>query len=238
VILDLKAVWCHWCHVMEETTYRDARVIALLDEHFVCLEVDQDARPDLSARYEDYGWPATILFDARGRELAKRSGYVEPDDMAAMLAAFVADPTPGPSAPAAAPSAAVSIGSALGPELLAELEQLHVERYDAERGGFGRTHKFIDPLSVEYCIARALEGDADSERRARQTLDAALALIDPAWAASTSTRSAAIGRSRTSRRSCPSRPRTCACTRWPTPPGTTRATCARRATSSASWRAS
>src|ERR1700687_448255 len=64
VILDLVAVWCHWCHVMEETTYRDPRVVALLESRFVAVRVDQDARPDLSNRYEDYGWPATIVFDA------------------------------------------------------------------------------------------------------------------------------------------------------------------------------
>lgn len=182
VILDLHAVWCHWCHVMEETTYRDPRVVALLAEHYVCVEADQDARPDLSNRYEDYGWPATIVFDAQGRELAKRAGYIAPAEMASLLAAFAADPTPGPSAAAPAPAPARANASAeLDAGTLAELERLHTERYDAERGGFGRVHKFIDPASLEYCIARALDGDAEAEHMARQTLDAALALIDPVW---------------------------------------------------------
>jgi len=61
VLLDLSAVWCHWCHVMEETTYRDPKVVALIRERFVAIRVDQDSRPDLSNRYEDYGWPATIV---------------------------------------------------------------------------------------------------------------------------------------------------------------------------------
>src|SRR5262249_30654899 len=52
VLLDLGAVWCHWCHVMEETTYKDPDVTALLRDHFVAVRVDQDARPDLSNRYE------------------------------------------------------------------------------------------------------------------------------------------------------------------------------------------
>ena len=50
VVLDLGAVWCHWCHVMEETTYRDPKVVSLLEKHFVAVRVDQDARPDLSNR--------------------------------------------------------------------------------------------------------------------------------------------------------------------------------------------
>src|SRR5687767_4206625 len=89
VLLDLGAVWCHWCHVMEETTYRDPEVVALLRDHFVAVKVDQDARPDLSNRYEDYGWPATIVFDAEGRELVKFRGYIPPERMRSLLRGVV-----------------------------------------------------------------------------------------------------------------------------------------------------
>ena len=78
VLLDLVAVWCHWCHVMEETTYRDPEVVAQIRAHFVAVRVDQDSRPDLSNRYEDYGWPATVIFDADGHELVKFAGYIPP----------------------------------------------------------------------------------------------------------------------------------------------------------------
>src|SRR5262245_11388305 len=97
VLLDLGAVWCHWCHVMDETTYEDPTVTDVLKKHFVTIRVDQDSRPDLSNRYEDYGWPATIIFDAKGNELVKFAGYIAPARMAALLEAVVADPTPGPS---------------------------------------------------------------------------------------------------------------------------------------------
>src|SRR5258708_8051257 len=53
VLLDLEAVWCHWCHVMDVTTYRDPKVIALLNKKYLTVRADQDARPDLSNRYED-----------------------------------------------------------------------------------------------------------------------------------------------------------------------------------------
>src|SRR5262245_58887646 len=76
VLLDLEAGWCHWCHVMDEVTYRDPAVAQLVREHYVALRVDQDARPDLSNRYEDYGWPATIVLRGDGLELAKRLGYL------------------------------------------------------------------------------------------------------------------------------------------------------------------
>jgi hypothetical protein len=72
VLLDLGAVWCHWCHVMEETTYRDPAVVRLIRSRYLPVRVDQDANPELSNRYEDYGWPATIVFAPDGTELAKR----------------------------------------------------------------------------------------------------------------------------------------------------------------------
>src|ERR1700685_3856722 len=97
VLLDLEAVWCHWCHVMDETTYANPAVIALIKSNYIAVRVDQDSRPDLSNRYEDYGWPATVVFNADGGEIVKRQGYIPPAEMIAMLQAIIADPSPGPS---------------------------------------------------------------------------------------------------------------------------------------------
>jgi uncharacterized protein YyaL (SSP411 family) len=69
VLLDLGTVWCH---VMEETTYRDRTVIDLVVRRYLAVRVDADSRPDLSNRYEDYGWPATIVFNSDGSEIVKR----------------------------------------------------------------------------------------------------------------------------------------------------------------------
>jgi uncharacterized protein YyaL (SSP411 family) len=180
VLLDLGAVWCHWCHVMEETTYRDPKVVALLGAHFVAVRVDQDSRPDLSNRYEDYGWPATIIFDATGRELVKFAGYIPPARMASLLEAVVEDPTPGPSARTEG-AAQAPASAALTPELRKDLEALVATRYDRERGGWGFSKKYLDWESVEYCILRAGAGDADAERMARETLEKSRKLIDPVW---------------------------------------------------------
>ena len=103
VLLDLGAVWCHWCHVMEEITYRDPKVIASINSKYIPVRVDQDSRPDLSNRYEDYGWPATIVFNTDGSEIVKRQGYIPPKPMASMLQAIIDDPSPGPSIVAEAP---------------------------------------------------------------------------------------------------------------------------------------
>ena len=97
VLLNLGAVWCHWCHVMEEITYQDPKVIELIRSHYIPVWVDEDSRPDLSNRYENYGWPATNVFGADRAEIVKRRGYIPPRPMASMLQAIVDDPTPGPS---------------------------------------------------------------------------------------------------------------------------------------------
>jgi uncharacterized protein YyaL (SSP411 family) len=55
VLLDLEAVWCHWCHVMDQQTYRDAAVLRLIGKSYIAVKVDHDSRPDISNRYEDYG---------------------------------------------------------------------------------------------------------------------------------------------------------------------------------------
>jgi hypothetical protein len=97
VLLDLGTQWCHWCHVMDTTTYTDPKVIQLLGDKYIVVRTDADSRPDLASRYEDYGWPATIVFNADGGEIVKRRGYMPPKEMASMLQAIIADPTPGPS---------------------------------------------------------------------------------------------------------------------------------------------
>ena len=180
VLLDLGAVWCHWCHVMDATTYRDPEVVRLITARFVPVKVDQDARPDLSNRYEDYGWPATVVFDAEGRELVKLRGYLPPERMRALLQAVADDPTPGPSV-TRAPEPTLAAG-ALTPELTAELQRLHVERYDRRHGGWGFVHKYLDGDSVEWSLLRAREGDADAAHMARETIDrTARHLLDPVW---------------------------------------------------------
>jgi len=180
VILDLEAVWCHWCHVMDETTYADHAVRQWMNEHFIAIKVDQDSRPDISNRYEDYGWPATIIFSADGKELVKRRGYIPPAAFASLLKAVVEDPTPGPSIVAEAeihPPEKGALADSLRNELIDTLKQT----YDDKQGSWGHNFKFIDADAVDYCLVQASRGDKRFAQMARQTLDQGANLIDPAW---------------------------------------------------------
>jgi uncharacterized protein len=180
VLLDLEAVWCHWCHVMDEMTYSDDRVIALMNQRYIAVRVDQDARPDLSNRYEDYGWPATIVFAADRSEIVKRSGYIPPMPMVSMLQAIIDDPSPGPSVVKEIPPTFGS-DATLAPASRVMLEKTYIERYDAQHGGWGFVHKYLDAPSVEYALLRARRGDAAAAKMARQTIDGERNLLDPAW---------------------------------------------------------
>src|SRR3984885_2417575 len=180
VILDLEAVWCHWCHVMEKTTYADPQVEDLLASKYLPVRVDQDANPDLSSRYGDWGWPATIVFGPDGSEIAKIRGYIEPERMQALLKAVIDDPSPGPSVGEAF-EVKPSTSAFLNKEQRAELTKNVDESWDDKLGGWGENQKYIDADSMDFAITRAEAGDATATKRARQTLDAAVALIDPVW---------------------------------------------------------
>jgi uncharacterized protein len=180
VLLDLEAVWCHWCHVMDITTYRDSKVLDLLRSRYLTVRVDQDSRPDLSDRYEDYGWPATVVFDGAGHEIVKRQGYLDPHEMASMLQAIIDDPSPGPSVQAEE-EIAFPANPLLAAPLRTQLEKDYLAGYDAKQGSWGSEQKYLDVDSVELAIDRAAHGDARAASMAKQTLDAQLQLLDPAW---------------------------------------------------------
>jgi uncharacterized protein len=180
LLLDLEAVWCHWCHVMDDVTYRDPAVVRLLNQRYVLVKVDQDSRPDISNRYQDYGWPATVVFAADGSEIVKRQGYLPPKLMSSMLQAIIDDPSPGPSVEREATFHAAT-DSVIKPALLARIEAQYEKQYDKSIGGWGFVHKYLDEESVEYAMRQGARGNAEYAKRAADTLQDATNLLDPVW---------------------------------------------------------
>lgn len=180
VVLDLEAVWCHWCHVMDQKTYSDPSVAKEMKDHFIAVKVDQDSRPDLSNRYEDYGWPATIFFDSNGIELAKRAGYIEKDEMLTLLQNLVKNPVPE-EAEEKKVEIKFSSDAALSKAIRSELLSNHKKYYDNKEGGWQTNHKFLDADSLELALTLAKAGDKTEAQMAKQTLTAQLNLIDPVW---------------------------------------------------------
>ena len=84
VMLSISAVWCHWCHVMDETTFSDERVIERLNDAFIPVRVDNDRRPDINRRYNMGGWP-TVAFLTPEAEVLTGATYVPPDQFLGIL---------------------------------------------------------------------------------------------------------------------------------------------------------
>jgi hypothetical protein len=86
VLLDIGAVWCHWCHVMDGESYESPELARFLNDHFVCIKVDRDERPDVDARYQraiqaltrQGGWPLTAFLTPAG-EVFYGGTYFPPD---------------------------------------------------------------------------------------------------------------------------------------------------------------
>ena len=87
ILLDLTAVWCHACHVMEATTYRDPRVVALLHAGFIPVRVDADQHPDMTVRYKYGGWPTTSILLLSGEILFRENFLTSENIMEALRAA-------------------------------------------------------------------------------------------------------------------------------------------------------
>ena len=131
------------------------------------MRVDQDSDPALSYRYENWGWPATIMLDKDGNEIFKRRGYIPPELFAKLLAAVIEDPS---ALPAYTVGAAVDPNAvALSTERRARTEALLLKSYDRANGGFGDTHRFIHGDTLEWALERGrpLQRNADPEHLAR-----------------------------------------------------------------------
>ena len=87
ILLDIGAVWCHWCHVMDRESYENPAIAARINELFVPVKVDRDERPDVDARYQravqalsgQGGWPLTAFLTPDG-EVFYGGTYFPPDD--------------------------------------------------------------------------------------------------------------------------------------------------------------
>ncbi len=185
VVIDGSAEWCHWCHVMEATTYHDPEVRKLLDAHFVAVKVDVDKVPDFQERYENWGWPATVLMTAGGVELGKYRGYLAPEKFADILRAVLE----GARVDAGA-GAGVNAGTSAGPGVMTEAEiagaASRAEKqldgfWDEKQGSWGRFQKVPLYGDNAWALARAATGDEPARRRVLFALDRQRGIIDPLW---------------------------------------------------------
>ena len=87
ILLDIGAVWCHWCHVMDRESYESSEVAQIVNREFIAVKVDRDERPDVDSRYQlavsaisgTGGWPLTVFLTPEGKPFYGGT-YFPPDD--------------------------------------------------------------------------------------------------------------------------------------------------------------
>jgi len=183
---------CHWCHVMERESFEDAATAAYMNEHFVCVKVDREERPDLDALYMEAvqaigghgGWPMTVFCDPDGVPFHGGT-YFPPEPsrglpsfrmvMEAVVDAFaehreeLRERAPQMRARLGAIGAIEPAAEPPGAELLEAALATLRESGDAEHGGFGGAPKFPPASALELLLA---QGETDHVER---TLDVMMA---------------------------------------------------------------
>ena len=177
ILLSVGYSACHWCHVMERESFEDEETAAYMNEHFVCIKVDREERPDVDAIYMEAvqamsghgGWPMTVFLDPEGVPFYGGT-YFPPDEsrgmpsfrmvMEAVVDAFerkreeIRERSAGTKARLGAiglvePDTKASDASQLE-EAVARLRA----GADMERGGFGDAPKFPPASALELLLAR------------------------------------------------------------------------------------
>ena len=181
ILINVVAEWCHWCHVMEQETYANPEVAALLAEHFVTIRVDSDARPDVAERYRAWGWPATGVLSPDAEPILELRGFRKPEVFAELLRSLIADRDAGTLArrePERAITAAADTDLVdIRKSAVAQLDH----HYEPERGGWGDLQKYPFPAPLEHAMFRTIARDDDWRDRVTRTLTGEEHLIDPVW---------------------------------------------------------
>jgi uncharacterized protein YyaL (SSP411 family) len=169
VVVSLQSWWCRWCHVMNRETWSNAEVRGILKDKFIPVYVDQDSRPDISQRYERWGWPATIIFGPDGTEIAKLRGFYSPQYFIPVLTATIEDPSPVEYPDAGGPERGRTLATGLSDAQRDEILGFIDKAWDDEHGGWSKS-KFVGGPMLAWALQRARGGDKENEARIKKTL--------------------------------------------------------------------
>jgi uncharacterized protein len=183
ILLSVGYAACHWCHVMEHESFEDPATAALMNEHFVCVKVDREERPDVDAVYMDAvvafnrghgGWPMTVFLLPDGRPFFGGTYYPpEPRHglpsftqiLQAMTQVYAEQRdavleqaqliTDALRENAQVRSSTEPLSDAVFAESVAVLRQM----FDEQWGGFGHAPKFPPASALEFLLRRGAAED-------------------------------------------------------------------------------
>jgi len=181
ILLDIGAVWCHWCHVMDHESYDDPEVGRIVNENFIAVKVDRDERPDIDSRYQaavsaisgQGGWPLTAFLTPDGKPFYGGT-YFPPDErmgrpsfkrvLLSIAGAFRekhADVREQADMVMNALSEAESFAgrsAELSPGIVDGIVRSATRLFDVEHGGFGTAPKFPHASVLDLMIDRYARG--------------------------------------------------------------------------------
>ena len=181
ILLDIGAVWCHWCHVMDGESYEDPAVAELLNRDFVCIKVDRDERPDVDARYQravqalsgQGGWPLTAFLTPDG-EVFFGGTYFPPDNnqygrpgfrrvLMEIARAYREDrERVATNARVIRDHVTQTLNEArpgtISTGIISAAADQMARAFDVRYGGFGTAPKFPNPAALEFLLARWHDG--------------------------------------------------------------------------------
>ncbi|MFZ0285958.1 MAG: thioredoxin domain-containing protein [Terriglobales bacterium] len=185
ILLDIGAVWCHWCHVMDRESYDSPEIAQIVNERFVAVKVDRDERPDIDSRYQvavssisgQGGWPLTAFLTPDGKPFYGGT-YFPPDDhygrpsfKRVLLSISTAyhekngDVMEQAKLVESAISQAETFagkGGDFSPAVIDDIVKSALGMYDPQNGGFGSAPKFPHPAALDLLIDRyARSGDEE-----------------------------------------------------------------------------
>jgi uncharacterized protein len=183
ILLDIGAVWCHWCHVMDRESYDDPEVAKIVNERFVAVKVDRDERPDIDSRYQvavsaisgQGGWPLTAFLTPDGKPFYGGT-YFPPDEnygrpsfkrvLSSIADAYHqknGDVMEQAEMVEVAISRAESFAGGTGkfsPKVIDAIVEAAIKMFDPQNGGFGSAPKFPHPAALDLLIDQyARSGD-------------------------------------------------------------------------------
>jgi len=177
ILLDIGAVWCHWCHVMDRESYENEEVAGIINENFVAMKVDRDERPDVDARYQaavsalsgQGGWPLTAFLTPEGKPFFGGT-YFPPEDnfgrpgfkriLLSVAQAFrekKAEIESSAQQLTAAIARAEMFSGARREFSVAAVDAIvnsMVQHFDLRHGGFSRAPKFPHPAAIDLILER------------------------------------------------------------------------------------
>ena len=180
ILLDIGAVWCHWCHVMDRESYEDRELAQIINEHYIAVKVDRDERPDVDARYQaavsaisgQGGWPLTGFLTPDGRPyfggtyFPRDDRYGRPGFGRVLLTMAQVWRERRDEALESAASVMAAIeqnesfsgrGGELSLALVDKIAATALTQFDPRNGGFGSQPKFPHPASLDLLLQLALQ---------------------------------------------------------------------------------